>query len=330
MGLCGLALAWHRAAPVLGPTATAVAFAISLVMLAVAVALAAGSAARAWRFPAAWREDWLHPVRHVFIATIPISLLLIVTVAVALLGPAPWLAVLWWVGSLAQLAITVAVLGRWWHGGPSAEPAAGKPAGPSWSGLTPALFIPVVGNVVAPLAGVPLGFVEWSLAQFAIGAFFWPVVLTLVAVRLFIAGALPERLLPTAFIAVAPPAVSGLSLMQFGAPQAVVWTMWGVALFFLLWAATLAGRIVRLPFAIPHWAMSFPLAAFAGLTLRIADASGSATGGFSSLALAALALATLVIAALFVATIRGLRNASLLVAESTPAAAAPRPAPVGD
>ena len=40
----------------------------------------------------------------------------------------------------------------------------------------------VVGNVVVPLAGLPLGHDAWSMVHFGIGAFFWHVVFTLLVV----------------------------------------------------------------------------------------------------------------------------------------------------
>jgi len=65
------------------------------------------------------------------------------------------------------------------------------------------------------------------------------------------------------------------------------------------------------PFSMAWWALSFPLAAFAALTLRL-----SATGQpFNMLAVPLLALATLVIAGLVLQTLRGLRQGTLLVAE---------------
>ncbi|MCS6996665.1 MAG: SLAC1 anion channel family protein [Casimicrobiaceae bacterium] len=315
MGLAGLTLAWHRAHDMLGEWAQAASLALAILTAVAFIVLALASFVRFVRHLEAWREDARHPVRHVFLAAIPISMLLAATVAVALDGPSAWAAALWWAGSIVQLAVTVWVLGRWWRGNTPANPEQGVPPGLAWPGVTPALFIPVVGNVVVPLAGVPLGFPEWSAAQFGVGLFFWPVALVLVILRGAIAGPLPDRLLPTAFITVAPPAVIGLSLAQFGAPPLVLWTMWGIALFSLLWAGTLAKRIAALPFAMPHWALSFPLAAFAALTLRVAPTSGAG----SVLALAALALASLIIAGLVLATLRGLAQGTLLVAEAHPA-----------
>jgi tellurite resistance protein len=170
------------------------------------------------------------------------------------------------------------------------------------------------------LAGVPLGHAEWAAAQFGIGLVFWPVALVLLLVRVGVAGLWPERLRPTVFILVAPPAVVGLSALQLGAPVLVGWAMWGVALFCLLWALTQARLIAAQPFALAHWGMSFPLAAFAALTLRLAEPGGL----LAVLGPAALALASLVIAGLVLGTLRGLRHGTLLVPE--PASPAPPPA----
>jgi tellurite resistance protein len=302
MGLAGLALAWHRADPLLGPMASRTALAIGALASLVFVVLAGATLLRWRRHHDSWLEDLRHPVRHAFVATLPIAVLLLVTVAVALGARHPALALLWWAGSIAQLAVTLWVLARWWRGA--------QAGGLQWAGVTPALFIPIVGNVLVPLAGVPLGHVEASAAQFGVGLLFWPVVLVLLVARLVVQGPWPERLLPTNFILVAPPAVVALGMLQFGAPLTIAWALWGMALFSLLWAGTLTRRIAALPFGLPHWGMSFPLAAFAALTLRLAEGGAMRLAG-----LAALALASLVIAALALATLRGLRDGSLLAPE---------------
>jgi len=304
MGLAGLSLAWHRAVPVLGDLAGAVSLLVGIFAAAVFGVLAVATVLRGRRYPEAWAEDRRHPVRHTFIAAMPIGILLLATVGVAIAGPqsTPWLA-LWSIGALAQLFVTWWVLARWWR------PTAG--GGLQWAGVTPALFIPIVGNVLVPLAGVPLGQAEWSAAQFGLGLLFWPLVTVLVLVRIAVQGMWPERLLPTAFIFVAPPAVVGLGVLQFGAPPLLAWVLWGMAIFTLGWVGALLPRIAKLPFGLPHWAMSFPLAAIAALTLRLA-APGTP---MAALGLALLAAASLLILALLAGTVRGLRDGSLLAPE---------------
>lgn len=302
MGLAGLSLAFHRAVPLMGDMAGAVALVVGALAAMVFVLVAVATALRVRRYPEAWAEDRRHPVRHTFIATMPIAALLLATVAVASGLRGTGVEALWWIGALGQLFVTFWVLARWFKGN--------QAGGLQWASLTPALIIPIVGNVLVPLAGVPLGQPEWSAAQFGIGALFWPVVTLLLLVRVATQGMWPERLLPATFIFIAPPAVVGLSALQFGAPPLVGWALWGMAIFSFLWVATLSRRIAALPFGLPHWGMSFPLAALAAVTLRLAP-----TGPVALVGIALLALAALVIAALTLATVRGLRDGSLLAPE---------------
>jgi tellurite resistance protein len=126
-------------------------------------------------------------------------------------------------------------------------------------------------------------------------------------VRIAVQGMWPERLLPASFIFIAPPAAVGLSSLQFGAPVLVGWGLWGMAVFSLLWLAPLTRQIANQPFGLAHWGMSFPLAAFAALTLRLAP-----SGPLSLVGIALLALTSLLVAAFLLATVRGLRDGRLL------------------
>ena len=313
MGLAGLALAWHRAVPLMGEMAEGVALVLGAFAAAVFALLAAATVWRGWQHPEAWAEDRRHPVRHTFIAALPVAAILLATLAVVLFGAHPLARALWWAGSVAQLGVTLWVVARWWRGA-----AAG---GLVWASVTPGLFIPIVGNVLVPLAGVPLGHEAWASAQFGVGLMLWPVVLVLLIMRPLLQGPWPERLRPTIFILIAPPAVVASSLLQFGAPAGVAWALWGMALFSLLWAGLQLPQIVALPFSLVHWALAFPLAALAALTLRLASPGGL----LAVLGPLLLALASLVVLALAAGTLRGLRDGTLLapepVAPIVPAAA---------
>lgn len=310
MGLSGLALAWQAATPLLGEMASGVALVTGGLAALVFVALTVASLRRWQRHAQALEADLRHPVRHAFVATIPVSLLLLATLAHTL-GLAGWgVVALWWAGSLLQWWATLWVLGRWL----SAMPAASPPLGEGlWPSVTPVLFIPVVGNVVAPLAGVGLGHEMWSAAQFGVGLLFWPVVLTLTLARRIAHGPLPERLMPTWAITLAPPAVVGLGLLTFGASTLWAVAAWGMALFSLLWVGAQGKRLVGQPFGLAFWALSFPLASFTTLTLKLASTTGES--GFQTTGMVLLAITSLVLLGLMLATVRGLRDGTLLAPE---------------
>ncbi|MFV0680371.1 C4-dicarboxylate ABC transporter [Ottowia sp.] len=303
MSLCGLALAWNRATVALGEMATGVALALAVAAVLAFVALTLLSLVRWQHYGEAVAGDLKHPVRHAFFAAMPVSLILLATVGVALLGHQGWLAALWWIGSISQLGVTLWVLARWLN--------ADKAQQPGWAALTPALFIPVVGNVLAPLAGPTLGATAWSAAQFGLGVLLWPVLLALLLVRIASQGMWPARLLPATFISIASPAVIGSGVLQLGGPTVLAWMCWGVALFFVLWSLQISRQMLVQPFSIGFWSLGFPLAAFATLSLRLAMQHPAAQAP----AMIALALASLVVVWLGIATWKGLREGTLLQPE---------------
>lgn len=310
MGWSGLAQAWLRSTPLLGDEAQGLGLVAGAFALWVFVLLCAASLVRWWAHPLAVLADVRHPVRHAFMAALPISMMLLATLGVGLFWHTnPWLdslmAITWWIGSLLELAATVWVLGRWLK--PKEE------GGLQWPALTPVMFIPIVGNVLAPLAGVPLGASAWATAQMAVGLMLWPILVALLLVRLSQAGPLPPKMTPTLFVTLAPPSVLGLSLMQLGASDLWVWGMWGVALFFFLLCCTRLGDLRTQPFGMSHWGMSFPLAAFSALSLRVSQLEDGAWLQMPATVL--LALTSLVILGLTLGTWRGLRHGHLLVAE---------------
>lgn len=303
MTLAGLSLAWGRATPLLGEAAEGGALVLGGVAALALLALLLLSWMRWQHHPGAVAAELKHPVRHAMLATLPVSLILVATVAASLFGDALWVRGLWWLGSLTQFGVTLWVLARWLN--------ADKASGLGWPMLTPVMIVPVVGNVLAPLAGVGLGAGAWAAAQFGIGLLLWPVLLALLFARIAAHGMWPERLLPTTFISIAPPAVIGMSALQLGGPPVLGWMCWGIALFFLLWSLQVGRRMLAQPFSIAFWSMGFPLAAFASLSLRLAQQQP----GAQALAMMALALASLVTLLLAVATWKGWRQGSLLQPE---------------
>jgi tellurite resistance protein len=310
MGWCGLSQAWLRATDVFGDAALGLGLAAAIFAQVVFVLLCLACIVRLHAHPNAVAADMRHPVRHAFMGTLPVSILLLASLGINLF----WgthrtldtaLTFLWCMGSILEMAATVWVVGRWIK---SVENG-----GMQWATLTPVFFIPVVGNVLAPLGGVSIGLEAWATAQFGIGVFLWVVLQTLMFVRVAQAGPLPERMAPTWFITMVPPSLGGLSLLQLDAPLTLVWMMWGIGVFFLCLSLTQVHIIREQGFSMAKWGMSFPMASFTSLTLRMSDAPGGAWLQVPAILL--LASTSLLILGLTLNTWRGLRHGHLLVAE---------------
>ena len=311
MGWCGLSIAWLRASDTLGNTALGLGLAAGILALLLFVVLCLACIVRLKAHPNAVVADMRHPERHAFMATLPISILLLASLGIQLFwGKNRMLdAVLmfgWCVGSVLEMAATIWVISRWLK--PSEH------GGIQWSTFTPVFFIPVVGNVLAPLGGVGIGLEAWATAQYGVGLFLWVVMQTLFFVRLIQAGPLPARMAPSLFITVVPPSIGGLGLLQLDAPAAIAWMLWGIAAFFLTLALRELSVIRSQPFSMAHWGLSFPMAAFSSLTLRMSHAPGGAWMQVPALLL--LTLTSLLILGLTRGTWHGLRHGHLLVADA--------------
>lgn len=258
MGIGGLGLAWREAGRVLGaPTLIGEGLlALTALLWAAIVAL---HALRAVHHPDALRADLRHPVRAAFVGAVTIGLMI---VAGGLIPHAPDLAAaIWLPAALLHVAIA-AVTVRDLLTAPRESAA-----------LAPPLLIPLVGNILAPVFGVRLGFEALSWMLFGIGALLWAVLQPLLLGRLVTGPALPARLRPTLVILLAPPAVGSLALAQLtGGFGAAALAVFGLALFFAIVVATLIGEFARSPFAMSWWGWTFPSAAFAAAALAAAHA----------------------------------------------------------
>jgi tellurite resistance protein len=107
------------------------------------------------------------------------------------------------------------------------------------------------------------------------------------------------------------PSIIGLCFLQFDAPLSLAWGSWGIGLFCLALSLTQIHTILEQPFGLPHWAMSFPMAAFTTLSLRISQEQGGAWLELPATLL--LAVTSLLILGLTLGTWRGLRHGHLLV-----------------
>jgi len=261
MGLSGLALALDQAQRVLGLTVPAGRLVAALAAIAFVV-IAAFYGAKLVTFRAAVMADLNHPVRMSFAATFSVSLILLGTLS---LGPLPRVsAALWSAGTLIHLVLTLYVLTAWVYQ-PRFE----------IQHISPVWFIPAVGNILVPIAGVHHAGNELNWFFFSIGFLFWVVLFVIVMYRMIFHHPLPDRLLPTLFILIAPPAAGFLSYVALtGSIDAFARVLYYGALFLTIWLLTQARRFIKLPFFLSWWAYSFPLAAVTVATMSMYHVTG--------------------------------------------------------
>jgi tellurite resistance protein len=272
MGLAGLTLAWLLGGRlgffpgVVGPILAAVTLAVMGGVLGL-------YATKLLRHPARVREELHHPIRMSFFPTVSISFVLAGTVLLPL-APTPSLG-LWAIGAAGQLAFVLVILSFWIHH----QTFEIQHFNPAW-------FIPVVGNVLIPVAGVAHAPAELNWFFFSVGVLFWLVLLAILFYRVFFHPPLPERLMPTLFILIAPPAVSFLAYVKLtGGLDPFARFAYYSGLFLTLLLFTQVRRFARLPFALSWWAYSFPLAAITVATLTMHELSGLAFFAYLGVAL---------------------------------------------
>lgn len=283
MGMSGFTIAWSRAEHVFD-----LGFALSPILLPLTVVLfvllASAYAAKAVKYPQDVLAEVKHPVKLAFVPTLSIALILLGT---AFLREAPDLSFwLWASGAVLHLSLTLYVMSSWIHHTKY-----------EIAHLNPAWFIPVVGNILVPIAGVHHASPEISWFFFSIGIFFWPLLTAIIFYRLIFHGSLPDRFMPTLFIFIAPPAVGFISYYNLtGGIDVFARILYGIALFFTLLLFVQVKLFARLKFFLSWWAYSFPLAAITIATLIMAKETG--LSAYVWLAGGLLAILTAVIAML--------------------------------
>ena len=298
MGLTGLTIAWARTEKAFD-LHTSVSPWLLGVSAAVFIILALLYSAKVLRYQDAVVAELRHPVKQAFVPTISIGLILL---SIASYASAPGLSFwLWSVGTLLHLVLTLYVLASWIHHTKY-----------EIAHLNPAWFIPVVGNILVPIAGVHHASPEVSWFFFSLGLFFWPVLTAILFYRLIFHGSLPERFVPTLFIFIAPPAVGFIAYHQLTHElDAFARILYFVGLAFTLILTTQLRQFTRLKFFLSWWAYSFPLAAITIATLIMGEDTGLEF--YYRLATVLLAILTLVVAGLTVRTLMAVARREICV-----------------
>lgn len=236
------------------------------------------------------RAEFNSPVKLHFFPTISISLILL---SIAFLHLQPTLSLLLWaVGTVAHLLFTLKTLSIWIQ----KDHFGIDHIEPSW-------FIPVVGNILVPIAGVELAHADISWFFFSNGLIFWIMLFTIFLYRIIFHHPLASKRLPTFFILMAPPAVGFISYVRLtGEVDSLARVLYFFALFLFLLFIYQWRMFRSAQFFISWWAYSFPIAALTVATVLMTSYSDARWVWGLSWGL--VGLLTIVVAALTVLTCR--------------------------
>jgi len=300
MGLAGLSIAWEKTVHMMGFD-WHVNYALAPFSGLVFLVLAGFYLTKFLRHRSAVIAELRHPIKLNFFPAISISLLLL---SIAMLHISQPLAhVLWVVGAALHLLLMLYVLNVWMHHEHF-----------EIHHLNPAWFIPAVGNVLVPITGVSLGYIQISWFFFSIGMLFWLILLTIIFNRILFHQPLPGKLLPTLFILIAPPAVGFVSYVKLtGGIDAFAHVLYYIGVFFTLFLFTQVKRFTQLPFFLSWWAYSFPLAAITIASWVMFEKTN--IFGLKLIALGLVTVLTLVVLLLFFKTVQATGNRQICLPE---------------
>lgn len=210
------------------------------------------------KHPQAVIKEFNHPVAINFFPAFSISLVLLGVIYSfynMMIGQ-----FFWTLGAGIQLVLTIIIMSNWIHH-------------EKWqvNHMSPAWFIPVVGNIIVPL-GTPLyAPLELGWFFFSIGIVFWIILQAIVFYRLFFHPPMIKTLEPLLFILIAPPAIGFSAYLHIngGNLDVLARILYYTALFFAILLIVQAPRFLRVPFSLSWWAYTFPLAALALASLKM-------------------------------------------------------------
>ena len=301
MGMAGVTIAWEKGQQMYNIDLGILNGLLITITALIFAALAAMYIQKIVKFPDHVSAELNHPVKLSFFPTIAISFLLL---SIALVPISPIIAKsLWAIGTTSQLGFVLYIVGMWMHQEHFQVPH-----------MSPAWFIPAVGNVIVPITGMQFGLVELSWFFFSIGIMFWVILMTIVFYRILFHTPIPARLLPTLFILIAPPAVGFVAYMSLtGELDSFARILYNAGLFLTLLLFTQFRRFTKLPFYLSWWAYSFPIAAITIATMVMYQHTQKAA--FMWLSSGLLVFVTVLVGMLLVRTGIAMANHEICVEE---------------
>lgn len=200
------------------------------------------------------KDDFNHPIRMAFVPTISISMLLISIVFLEINISIS--KILFFIGAPLHLLFSLSTITKWIQHTKF-----------QIQHFNPAWFIPILGNLLVPIAGAKFISKEGLWFFYSIGIAFYLPFLAMLLYRIIFHNNLPEKLMPTLFILIAPPSV-GL-IAYFKLTEGIdnfARILYYFALFTLFLVLSQYKLFTKIKFYLSWWAYIFPLSSFSVAT----------------------------------------------------------------
>lgn len=249
LGLAGFTLAVQKAGgmmPALHPVSTVLLY-ITVVLFGVVGVIYLYKGATC---PGAIAKELNHPIKINFF---PLVAKILLVLSVVLLDRNMTISFYSWsIGTALQFIASIYVISEWiQHEHFKIEH------------MTPGWFIPIVGSIIVPIAGVKHGYLELSWFFFSVGLIFWMILMVIVMYRMFFHAPIVEKLMPTLFILFAPPAIGFIAYVKLtgGGLDSFGRILYYFSLFLFFLVLYALPRLIKIDFYLSWWAYSFPMAA---------------------------------------------------------------------
>ncbi len=222
------------------------------------------------------RKEFNDPMRLSFFPTFTTSLILF---SIGFLSINETIAkYLWIIGCTLHLILTIKIVSIW-----------KQQKNFDIKHMTPAWFIPLTGNIIAPIVGVIFFPIDISWFFFSVGLILWIILLVIFFNRIFFHKPLSERLIPTLFILIAPPASCATSFIAIkGGITDFSRIMYYIALFFFLLLISQINIFYKIKYYLSWWAYSYPMSSITVASIMMFEQTGLPFFKYLSLAFFAI------------------------------------------
>ncbi len=248
MGLAGITIVYQKASELFG-FSDLISSSLVIFVSVIFILISAVYVLKIMKYIGAVKKEFAHPIRINFFAASAISFLLVAIVYHPINHTISYY--LFLIGTIGQTFFTFYTISFWINKNLELQHS------------NPAWFIPIVGNVLVPVAGVGMVDINILMYYFSIGIFFWVVLTAVLINRIIFHHQLAVKFMPTLFIFIAPPAVGFIAYVKMNGGDFDMFAsfLYNLGLFFTLLLFFMYKNFVGLKFFISWWAFTFPLAA---------------------------------------------------------------------